>query len=55
MGQPIRHVTMVRWWRRFFIKDSKFVFLRLEIFVAVAAHFAIGAGFMRAAVSDIKI
>ena len=45
---------MIRRWWRLVIKDAKFILLGLEIFVAVGAHFAIGASFMRAAVPDTK-
>lgn len=55
IGQPIRHVAMVRRWRRFLIEDSELILLGLEIVVAVGADFAIGAGFMRAAVSSEEI
>lgn len=48
--QTIRHVAMIRRWWRFVIENSKLVLLGLEIFVAVGADFAIGAGFMCAAV-----
>lgn len=49
--QPIRHVIMVGWWWRFVIQHSKFVFLGLEVIVAISTDFAIRAGFMSAAVS----
>ena len=53
--QPIRHVAMVwRWWR-LVVEDSKFVLLGLEIFVAVGADLAIGAGFMRTAMSRNRV
>ena len=41
---------MIRRWWRLVIKDSELILLGLEIFVAVGAHFAIGAGLMCAAV-----
>ena len=55
VGQTVRHVAMVRRRWRFVIEDSKFVLLGLEIFVTVGADFAIGTGFMCAAVSGKRV
>ena len=55
VGQPVRHVVMVRRRWRLVVEASKFRLLGLEIFVAVAADFAIRAGFMCAAVSGERV
>lgn len=53
--QPIRHVAMVRRWWRFVIEDPKLVLLGLQIFVTVGTDFAVGAGFMCAAMSEKRV
>lgn len=43
---------MVWWWWRLVVETSEFGLLGLEIFVAIGADFAVGAGFMCAAVPE---